>query len=167
MFQLRFPTSEIAHWAGGYDTAYDTAVATTAAAVRARGWLTYDDLLALGRWKSPRSAPRLATNDPAYVAAVTAVALSTADERLRVAVLPLLSGVAWPTASVILHWCHAAPYPILDSRALWSLGHDHPPPYDFPFWQAYTAHSRALAAAAGVTMRALDRALWQYSWENQ
>lgn len=121
----------------------------------------------LGRWKSPRIGPRLAADDRDYVAAVTAVALSTPDERLRVDVLRLLSGVAWPMASVILHWCHAAPYPILDFRALWSLGLDPLPAYDFPLWQAYTDHCRGLAAAAGVTMRQLDRALWQYSKEKQ
>jgi len=78
----------------------------------------------------------------------------------------LLSGVGWPMASVILHWCHADPYPILDFRALWSLGLDPLPPYDFDLWRAYTGHCRGLAAA-GVTMRDLDRALWQYSKEKQ
>lgn len=58
-------------------------------------------------------------------------------------------------------------YPILDYRALWSLGIDPPPAYDFPFWRAYTLACRELAAGAGVSMRDLDRALWQYSKENQ
>jgi hypothetical protein len=70
-------------------------------------------------------------------------------------------------ASVILHWgCHE-PYPILDYRALWSLGIDSPPAYNFNFWWAYTQQCRGLAAQAGVSMRTLDRALWQYSKENQ
>lgn len=98
---------------------------------------------------------------------MTAAALSTPDERLRVDVLRLLSGVAWPTASVILHWGHTEPYPILDFRAVWSLGLDALPPYDFPFWQAHTAYCRALASGVGVGMRELDRALWQYSKEHQ
>jgi hypothetical protein len=166
-FQLRFPAAELPYWANLYNPANDAGAATTAAAARARGYLTHDDLLALGRWKSPRSGPRLAANDPAYVEAVTAAALSTPNERLRVDVLRLLSGVAWPTASVILHWCHADRYPILDFRALWTLGHDTLPPYDFALWQAYTAHCRELADGAGMSMRELDRALWQYSWENQ
>ncbi len=37
-------------------------------------------------------------------------------------VLRFLDGVEWPTASTILHFCGARPYPILDYRALWSLG---------------------------------------------
>ena len=167
-FTLRFPPADVPHWAARYDTPGDAAIADELApAARARGHLTHDELLALGRWKSPRIGPRLAANDPAYVEAVTAVALSSPVEQLRVEVLLLLSGVAWPMASVILHWCHADPYPILDFRALWSLGLDPLPPYDFPLWQAYTDHCRALAAAARVSMRELDRALWQYSKENQ
>jgi hypothetical protein len=142
-------------------------IAALAPAARARGYLTHAELLQLGRWKSPRSGPRLAANEPEFVQAVTAAALGATHERLRVETLTQLAGVAWPMASVILHWCHREPYPILDYRALWSLGVDPPPRYDFPLWWAYTTHCRALAGGAGVSMRALDRALWQYSKEKQ
>lgn len=171
MFNLRFPLADIPLYAARYDYPAEAGIAAlmagSASSARARGYLTHDELVALGRWKSPRIGPRIAANDPDYVAAVTAVALSTPNEQLRVEALRLLSGVAWPMASVILHWCHHAPYPILDYRALWSLGIDPLPHYDFPLWQAYTAHCRALAGRAGVTMRVLDRALWQYSKERQ
>ena len=166
-FTLQFSLTDIPHWAARYDAPYDADIAALALAARGRGHLTHDELRQLGRWKSPRIGHHLAANDSTYVAAVTATALSTADERLRLEVLTLLRGVGWPMASVVLHWCHAALYPILDFRALWSLGLDPLPPYDFPLWQAYTAHCRELAAGAGVSMRELDRALWQYSKENQ
>lgn len=168
MFNLRFPLADVLYWADRYGYPGEATIAATLApAARARGYLTHAELTALGRWKSPRIGPRLAANDPDYVAAVTAVALSTPNEQLRVDVLRLLSGVAWPMASVILHWGHHDPYPILDYRALWSLGIDPLPHYDFPLWQAYTDHCRALADRAGVSMRVLDRALWQYSKEKQ
>ena len=166
-FHLRFPAADIPRWAARYDAPYDDAVVPVAAAARARGWLTHDELLAFGRWKSARNVPRLRSNDPAYVEAVTAAALSTPHERLRVEVLTLLSGVAWPMASVILHWCHAEPHPILDFRALWSVGLDPLPPYDYPLWQAYTAYCRQLAGGVGGSMRVVDRGLWQYSKEKQ
>ena len=166
-FTLRFPLDAIPYWAAHYDAAYDAAVAALAPAARARGFLTGDELRQLGRWKSPRIGHHLAANDSTYVEAVTAAALSTPSEQLRLEVLTLLSGVGWPMASVILHWCHADPYPILDFRALWSLGLDPLPRYDFALWQAYSGHCRELAAAAGATMRELDRALWQYSKEKQ
>jgi hypothetical protein len=72
---------------------------------------------------------------------------------------------------VLLHFGHTDPYPILDFRALWSLGVDVPADahgfYDFPLWWEYTKFCRDLADACGVPMRVLDRALWRYSKENQ
>jgi hypothetical protein len=121
----------------------------------------------LARWKTPRSAPRVARNDDAFVREVTGVMLTAKDERLRVEVLTLLQGVKWPTASVILHFVHPDPYPILDVRALWSVGFSHPPAYDFEFWAAYVAFTRREARRLNVSLRDLDRALWQYSKERQ
>lgn len=166
-FTLRISPADIPHWAARYDAPYDAGIEALAPAIRARGRLTLAELVQLGRWKSPRIVPRLAANDPAYAEAVTAVALSAADERLRLEVLTLLFGVGWPVASVVLHWCHADRYPILDFRALWSVGLGPLPFYDFPLWRDYTGYCRQLADDAGVSMRALDRALWQYSKENQ
>jgi hypothetical protein len=38
---------------------------------------------------------------------------------------------------------------------------------DFAFWWSYVNRCRDLADQARVDMRTLDRALWQYSRENQ
>lgn len=70
-------------------------------------------------------------------------------------------------ASVILHLYHRERYPILDFRALWSLSVDVPAFYRFPFWWGYVEYCRELAERTGMDMRTLDRALWQYSRENQ
>jgi hypothetical protein len=101
------------------------------------------------------------------VAEITSFALAAQCERSRIESLTLLDGVGWPMASVILHAFHADPYPILDYRAPWSVSLPMPAPYSFAFWQRYVAFFRDIAATAGVDMRALDRALWQYSKENQ
>src|SRR5690606_2956835 len=113
----------------------------TGAAARDRGFLTLDDLVVLADWKSVRIRPRIARNDDGFVREVTRVSLSAASsaagERLRIEVLTLLEGVGWPMASVILHFCHRDPYPILDVRALWSLGIPEGEPksgYDFALW---------------------------------
>jgi hypothetical protein len=136
--------------------------------VKTRGYFLRDEFLLLCHWKTPRSKPRVASNQADYIEAVTRTALSTSSERLRIEVLTLLNSVSWPTASVVLHYCHAEPYPILNVRALWSLGVDaNTIPYDFGFWSAYTLFCRKLAKEAGVTMRELDRALWQYSKVHQ
>lgn len=81
--------------------------------------------------------------------------------------LRLLEGVEWPTASTLLHFCDTREYPILDFRALWSLGYVKPPHYTMEFWLAYMAFTRALAKKVTLPIRTVDRALWQYSKETQ
>ena len=133
-----------------------------------RGYFTKGELIVVCRWKTPRSQSRVASNEAAEIEELTRFALSTSSERARIGIMPLLHGVAWPTASVLLHFAHREPYPILDYRALWSLDTDKPPyDYTFPFWIEYVTFCRAVAKQAGRSMRTLDRALWQYSKENQ
>ncbi|MGE3752779.1 MAG: hypothetical protein AB7I45_01340 [Planctomycetota bacterium] len=130
--------------------------------------MTKGDLLAVALWKSKRRAKRdVPRNEEGFVRDVTRIALSCSHERLRIDVLRVLHGVEWPTASVILHLCHEDPYPILDFRALWSASAPETTSYTFLFWEAYTAFCRGVAQGAGVSMRQLDRAMWQYSKEHQ
>ena len=42
-----------------------------------------------------------------------------------------------------------------------------PSSVNFAFWWAYVQCCRKLAAAAGVSVRELDKALWAYSEANQ
>ena len=166
--QLRFVPGEIEHWASRYSYPGETELlASVPPRVKAAGYLTSDDLLELGVWKSPRVRSKVLSNSDSLVREVTRIALATPEERLRPHVLLALYGVGWPVASVILHLCHDDPYPILDFRALWSVSADVPSVYGFDFWQAYTAFCRKVASDAGVSMRQLDRALWQYSKEHQ
>jgi hypothetical protein len=166
-FRLRFPVHEIPRWAGRYPVEDDQEVEKIAPAARERGYLTRPEFLELCAWKTPRSRPLCRRNRSALIESITREAFSTADERRRLEALTFLRGVGLPTASVILHLCGRDRYPILDARALWSLGHRKPPGKTFAFWSAYTDFARRLADAAGVEMRTLDRALWQYSKERQ
>lgn len=54
------------------------------------------------------------------------MALSVPTDRARIETLTLLNGVAWPTASGMLRFYHPGPDPILDCRALWTLGLEPP-----------------------------------------
>lgn len=176
-FALRFPLSDLPRWEAVYwdacsdeDRRREAEIeAVTAPAIRRRGCLTDKDLLALCRWKSPRAVPQAARNEDAFVRAVTQTALAADNERLRIEVLTLLSGVGWPMASVILHFGCDNLYPILDVRALWAAGVEDVSAvaYDFALWQAYTLFCRRTAHDAGVTLRVLDRALWGYGAERQ
>ena len=129
--------------------------------------LTRDELAKLAYWKAPRSAGHIQRNTEDYVREITGFALSARSERARIEVLTNLDGVGWPTASVVLHFFHQDPYPIMDFRALWSVSLEVPTQYDFDFWWEYVRFCRDIAQSSALDMRTLDRALWQYSKENQ
>lgn len=167
-FSLRFPIAEVKTWADEYSYGGDSTLAEEIGRpVKAQRYVTKGQLLGLAHWKSPRIVPRCDANDADFVEEVTGKALQSKHERFRVEALRLLTGVDWPMASVILHFCHDDDYPILDYRALWSLRVHPVPRYKYDLWAEYTRVTRKLAAEAGVGMRTLDRALWQYSKEKQ
>lgn len=167
-FRLRFPVGEIGLWADRYAYEDDSEAQTIGARARERGWYMRSELVKIALWKTKRSRSRVARNSATAVRDATGLALSTTDERLRVGVLTLLQGVELPTASVLLHLAHPDRYPILDFRALWSLSVNNAPSYySFRYWDHYVQHCRKLADDAGVQMRRLDRALWQFSAEHQ
>jgi hypothetical protein len=76
-----------------------------------------------------------------------------------------LEGVGVPTASTLLYFAFPDDYPILDVRALESLGVKARSQYPVSFWLGYLAACRQIARDAGVSVRTLDKALWQYSKE--
>ena len=167
---LKFNEAETRTIAGRYRYVYpedESELLALRSEVIKRGRLTKQELAKVAHWKAPRSAGYADSNTEEYVSALTAFAFRTQCERARIESLTLLDGVGWPTASVILHLFHPAPYPILDFRALWSVSLDVPTQYSFDFWWVYVRFCRDLAKRIDVDMRTLDRALWQYSKENQ
>lgn len=167
-FTLRFRSSEIGAFADAYEYGQsDVEIRKLAVRPRERGYYTKAEFLRVCYWKSRRTQPLCASNAARHVEVITRAALTSALERVRIETVLTLRGVSWPTASVLLHFGHADEYPILDYRALWSLGYDKPPPYTFEFWAQYVSFCRALAKRSGVSVRTLDRALWQYSKAHQ
>ena len=165
---LRFPPEDVLYWAARFPGPEgDRRLDAVRARTRKQGHLTRPDFLALCAWKSPRSRPRCLENSERDVRAITRAAFASADEEVKVELLRLLRGVAWATASTLLHVCDTRPYPILDVRALWSVGHARTPHVTLPDWLDYVDFTRAVARECGVSMRTLDRALWQYSKERQ
>lgn len=167
-FQLRFPISELPFWAERYSYPGEPEIVERVGpAARARGHLDRDEFIRLTTWKTPRSKSRCASNSTELIEEVTRIALSSRLEELKIRVLSVLNGVSWPTASVILHFCDKGSYPILDFRALWSLGVPVPSQYTFTFWWEFVRATRQIQEQSGLDMRTVDRALWQYSKENQ
>ena len=169
MFRLRFPLAQVHEWSEGYayedgDARFLTEVRP---AVRRRGYLTAGEFRAICYWKTPRSQSRCRRNRGDQIRTITQAALATRDEALKMDLLRLLHGVDWPTASTILHFCDRRAFPILDYRALWSLGYARPPHYTMAFWLGYVGYVRELVRRSGHSMRTVDRALWQYSKARQ
>jgi hypothetical protein len=134
-------------------------------AARARGHYTRAEFIEVCAWKTARSRPKVAANTEAAVVDATGRALAAGDEASRIAALLELEGVGVPTASTLLYFAFPDDYPILDVRALESLGVKPRSTYPVSFWLEYLDACRALAHRAGVSIRTLDKALWQYSKE--
>ncbi len=167
---LRFPASEIEVWARRYS--YPRSDQQLCSVVRPeaqrQGHITREQLLQICYWKTPRAAGKAEPNDDAFVREVTRIAFGTTQERVRIQILTMLAGVGWPTASAILHYTISEDYPILDVRALWSLEMERTTAnYTFPLWDAYIKECRRIASNAGVSVRTLDKALWQYAKTHQ
>lgn len=165
-FALQFPLERVREYAARFPAAGDDAALALGRAARERGHYALEEFVAACRWKTPRSAPLVARNTAAEVAAATRVALApagSAGERMQA--LRALHGVEWATGSVLLHLAYPDRFPILDVRALHALGVTGRSSYTVAFWEAYVAEWTRLAAAAGVDGRTLDHALWQWSKE--
>ena len=164
-FKLRFSENKITYWA---DRAPDlTELQKIGQTAQKRGYLVRNEFLRLCQVKSPRPKLHYEKNSALLIKDVTQIAFSAKLEQIEIQSLMILSGVKWPVASYILHFCSKRKYPVLDERALWSLSIEQTSGYTYEFWQAYTAFCRDLAMRNKVSMRELDSALWQFSKENQ
>lgn len=166
-FNLRFSESLIPKYASeySYDQSEDT-VLSLISTIKAQKHITKEQLLTICHWKSPRNI-NAKFNESGFVEEITRISLSARNERTRIEILTLLDGVQWPTASAILHLYHGAKYPILDVRALWSCGIDAVPTYSYNFWIQYVDFIRDISNRNKLEMRIVDRALWEYSNQNQ
>lgn len=168
--ELRFAPDRIAYWAARYSYADDAEIEELGRRSRSAGYFEKAAFITICRWKSPRIIPRCEENSEEFVRAVTKAALCSPCEEFRIKAPTLLRGVGWRVSSVLLHLGHQELYPIIDFRTLWSLGWDldaERDDYDFEFWWSYVQFCRNAATKHDVSMRVLDRALWQYSKENQ
>lgn len=89
------------------------------------------------------------------------------DGRIEAGRVPFHFLAASSVASAILHFAFPNKYPILDTRVLWSLGWEQPKYYTFDFWQKYCNEIKGISEKVGENIRTIDKALWEYSKENQ
>jgi hypothetical protein len=164
-FELQFRASQIDTLAGRFGYQDDSRLLAFGAAARARGYYTRREFIEVCAWKTPRSRPAVAGNSRRAVISKTGRALAAIDESDRIRPLLELQGVGVPTASTLLYFAFPDDYPILDVRALESLGVKPRSVYPVSFWLEYLKACRDLARRHGVSLRTLDQALWQHSKE--
>lgn len=164
-FVLQFDPAMIPVLAARFPATDDSRVTAAGRAARERGYYTRVEFVAVCRWKTPRSAAKVALNSPAAIRSACRVAFTADRPEDQIRSLLGLVGVGVPTASTLLHFAFPERLPILDVRALESLGGAGRSSYTPAFWAAYVEACRTLAATSGVSLRTLDKALWQHSKE--
>lgn len=130
-------------------------------------YLDKDNFIKLCLWKSRRPEKQYKKNNEELIKEITQLSLSTKSEEAKVKILMCLQGVSFPVASTILHFAFPDTYSIMDFRAIWSLGWKQPKNYTFEFWEKYYKEIQNIAKKFNVSARTVDKALWQYSKENQ
>jgi hypothetical protein len=130
-----------------------------------RGNMTKNDLMAVARWKwrGGRTRQLVSENTAEEIREISTVSFAAKTERMRIGALLALRGVRWPMASVILHFAFPDKYPIFDVRAMNSVGSNTS--YTFEKWIDYIKLCRKTATDFDVSLRVLDRALWEYDRE--
>ena len=164
-FKLRFPPDQIESLAERFSYADDAACRKAGASAQRRGAYTRSEFLTVCNWKTLRSASRVKANSETAIQDSTRVALTSPNEADRMDALVALEGVGVPTGSALLMFAFPDDYPILDVRALESLGVPGRSQYSVSFWVDYLQACRKLARENQVSIRTLDKALWQYSKE--
>jgi len=164
--QLQFDVAELAAYAGRFPSGPGGLILPVGRAARDRGYYTRSEFLAACRWKTPRSAPLVARNSAGRVRRATTIALGDGTPELaRMTALRGLDGVAWATASALLHIACPDRYPIIDVRALHALGIPRRVTVTDALWLEFVAAYRELIAVSGLDGRTVDKGLWQWSAE--
>ncbi len=165
---LPFERAELLELVAKYDYQNDYAeleagLITSLPVAAGLGFLTKGELVAVAKWKwrGGRTAQLVSLNSDDEIKEVSAASFAAKSPMLQIGALRCLSGVDWPMASVILHFTFPNTSPILDVRALETLGLK--PRYNLALWRNYSAQCVAEARRFSVTMRELDKALWQHS----
>jgi hypothetical protein len=165
-FQLQFEPSHIEPLAVRYPVEDDHSALDAGVRI-AKGDYTRANLEIIFRWKTGgRGVSRLDRNTALEIEEALRLATAAQTERTAVAVLCGLFGVNVPVASAVLTAINPERYTIIDFRALESLGvTDYNATIDF--YLSYLGGCRVLAERHSVSLRTLDRALWQWSKERR
>ncbi|HYM11109.1 MAG TPA: hypothetical protein VEU62_10260 [Bryobacterales bacterium] len=163
-FQLQFAPAHIKQLAARYVYEDDTEALQAGRRIAA-GDHCRANIEAIFRWKTGgRGISRLRRNSDVEIRDALRLAANAETERAAISVLCGLSGVEIPVASAILTAIDPERYTIIDFRALEALGVKSTW-HTVDSYLAYLTACRDLARQNAISLRELDRALWQWSKE--
>jgi hypothetical protein len=164
-FQLRFASSMLPELSKRYSFQDDVDALDAGKKIRS-GQYTRANLETIFEWKTNgRGRSRLAKNTDEEIVDALRLAVEAKTDRAAVAVLTGLNGVQVPVASAILTAIDPERFTIIDFRALEALMAIKPM-ITTNFYLNYLGQCRELAKENNISLRTLDRALWQWSKEN-
>lgn len=174
-FTLQFDVSDIPSLAARYEEALglldDQAFARAANIVARKGAHTKEtlvDLLEVMRWKSRLGLHHFKFNTDEEVFEALDIAMDTEHERTAIAVLCGLEGFGVPMASAVLTALQGHSdderFTIIDWRALEALGCKNET-ITLPLYLDYLDFIFEIKERTGYSLRMIDRALWQWSFE--
>ena len=176
----------VSYWAGKYDARMSRpnrrfpAGSVIAEEAALRQWLAdlpepkfldKEHFVRIAMWKSPRPKPHYESNEESHIKDVTRQAYLATYEEEKLKILcddDDLHGVRIPVASTILYFMFPNNFPIFDIRVRTALAEANKwsrPVKDagVDAWKQYVVLMRQLTAQLGVELRALDKALWEYT----
>jgi hypothetical protein len=128
--------------------------------------ITLDILQRIADWKAARTKGYIERNNPNYVKEVTRASFASTNERFKLEVLTLLNGVRFRMATAILMFCYPNKYTVMDWRAWASLENigilNRGIKDTYEHYLEYNETCKKLAMEHGVSLRTLDKALWQW-----
>jgi hypothetical protein len=166
VFVLQFEPEEIDTFVKRYNPAQDDHAFLAGRRIAAGEDYGRNNLKNIMTWKSPRRVALLDKNTDDHISDALKSAAGPNTPKNAVTTLIALHGVGIPMASAILTALNPEQYTVLDYHALASLGFSNWPD-TVAFYVQYLEACRGLAAGCGVSLRNLDRALYQRDKEKE
>jgi hypothetical protein len=166
-FVLQFPPSELLALSDRYGYGQDNDALNAGRNIANSDYSIANLKIVIG-WKSARIAGLIEENSPSAVAKALRFATDKrTSEKWAIETLCELKGVGIPVASAILTMVYPDRYTIIDFRALKALGIQRGAGEETAdFYLEYLQGCRSLARDYKISLRTLDRALWQWSKEH-
>lgn len=162
--KLQFDSSLISEIAIRYSFQEDVEALEAGKKIKS-GEYSRENLRKIFEWKTNgRGRSRLEKNSDEDITDALRLAVEANTDRAAIAVLTGLSGVQVAVASAILTAIDPERFTIIDFRALEALGISQSV-ISINFYLEYLDNCRDLAKKNNVSLRTLDRALWQWSKE--